>query len=198
MPLKGDANRAYMREYMRRRRASAAQAAGSVKPDVKPDSAEIARLTAELAQARARVAEQEAEITGLKQASTAKAARLAAVAAAARRAEAKAARLAATAAERPDVDAPTLIAEINKLNQKLEKERTRYAKLKAQFINLGLMFPGNKSLHPAEIKNIRVCLHPDSMAQIKRALVENDSGRIAKWEQRFERASQAFGGMVDN
>jgi hypothetical protein len=47
-----DANRAYMREYMRRRRAA-------VRPGVKPDSAEVSRLTAELVQARARVAELE-------------------------------------------------------------------------------------------------------------------------------------------
>ena len=60
-----DANRAYMREYMRRRRAAVRPGVkpDAVKSDVKPDSAEIARLTAELAQAKARIVELEAEPT---------------------------------------------------------------------------------------------------------------------------------------
>jgi hypothetical protein len=68
-----DANRAYMREYMRRRRAAVRPGVkpDAVKPDVKPDSAEVARLTAELAQARARIAELQHQTDVLPQSETA-------------------------------------------------------------------------------------------------------------------------------
>jgi len=41
-------------------------------------------------------------------------------------------------------------------------------------------------LAPAEVRLIRTCLHPDSMVQIKRALVEDDSSRIAQVGATFQ------------
>jgi hypothetical protein len=91
----------------------------------------------------------------------------------AKRAEAKAARLAAAAAERPDADAPTLLAENDTLQRQLKAARTEIKNLKAElryFTNLrGTIFT------PDLEKKIRVCLHPDWVTDPKQQRRYNET-----------------------
>ena len=101
-------------------------------------------LKAELAQAKARIAELEATTPGapLRQRPRTREDLLASKARIeaerkAKRAEIKAARLAAAAAEQPDVDVPTLLAEIDKLKQQLKGTRTQITNLRAEVRHSG-------------------------------------------------------------
>jgi cell division protein FtsB len=159
-----------------------------------------AALRAELAAAKARIAELGAENAALK-AKIAKAQgkpppfphprtaadweSLKAAATAerkAKRAQAKAARLAAAVAERPEADVPTLLAENESLKQQLKATRTQIRHLRSEVSYI--TNARGAAFTPALEKQIRICLHPDWVTD-------------SKQKRRYEKTLADFNAVMD-